>query len=419
MNIKIPIFILLLSISLLIKGQNYNGRPQVFNTVEQMPSFLGGETELYKYIKEKLDNTEAETKNEIKVKVIVRFIVDDEGGISDCTILRGINPSKDKKIIDMVKSMPKWNPGKQNGRAVSTYFMLPLYLSSTQKDMDVSEQINLGNQLFNKKKYEEAIVEYKKAIDLDSTCVQAFVNWGAMLNVLDRYYEAEEKFEKAYTINPDQFNAHAYSNWGASLTHQKRGEDAIAKFEKAVEINPNVMAIYYNWGIAYNSIKKYEEAIVKFEKAITLDITNANAYYEMGSGFMALERYDEALMNYQEALNRNTSYEKTTNFNIGWILQRQERYEESIQYIVRTIELDPNYAEAYYSWGFSLASLKKNKDAVEKYKKAIEINPEKSDYYLALIDLLSDMGKGKEAKKIIQKLEAKSKTKGFNQEYFD
>ena len=179
------------------------------------------------------------------------------------------------------------------------------------------------------------------------------------------------------------------------------------------------MAIYYNWGIAYNSIKKYEEAIVKFEKAITLDITNANAYYEMGSGFMALERYDEALMNYQEALNRNTSYEKTTNFNIGWTLQRQERYEESIQYIVRTIELDPNYAEAYYSWGFSLASLKKNKDAVEKYKKAIEINPEKSDYYLALIDLLSDMGKGKEAKKIIQKLEAKSKTKGFNQEYFD
>lgn len=97
-----------------------------FYTVEQMPSFPGGETEMQKFIRDNLKYPVVAQESGIQGRVTIRFVVTKDGDISEVTVVRGIDPSCDKEAVNVVKKMPKWIPGKQNGRAVPVYFTLPV-----------------------------------------------------------------------------------------------------------------------------------------------------------------------------------------------------------------------------------------------------------------------------------------------------
>lgn len=97
-----------------------------FVTVEQMPTFPGGETEMQRYIANNLKYPVVAQESGIQGRVTVRFVVSKTGAIEDVTVIRGIDPSCDKEAVRVVKSMPKWIPGKQNGLNVPVYFTLPI-----------------------------------------------------------------------------------------------------------------------------------------------------------------------------------------------------------------------------------------------------------------------------------------------------
>lgn len=97
-----------------------------FTTVEQMPTYPGGETEMYSFISKQLKYPVTAQESGIQGRVIVRFVVTSTGEISDVKVLRGIDPACDKEATRVVKMMPKWVPGKQNGRNVAVYFTLPI-----------------------------------------------------------------------------------------------------------------------------------------------------------------------------------------------------------------------------------------------------------------------------------------------------
>lgn len=94
--------------------------------VEVMPQFKGGESELYAFIGKNLKYPVTAQEGQIQGRVIIRFVVTADGDISDVKVLRGIDPSCDKEAVRVVKMMPKWIPGKQNGRNVPVYFTLPV-----------------------------------------------------------------------------------------------------------------------------------------------------------------------------------------------------------------------------------------------------------------------------------------------------
>ncbi|MDU1889123.1 MAG: TonB family protein [Dysgonomonas sp.] len=97
-----------------------------FVTVEQMPSYPGGESEMHKFINENLKYPVVAQESGIQGRVTIRFVVTKTGAISDVTVVRGIDPSCDKEAVRVVKAMPKWIPGKQNGLNVPVYFTLPI-----------------------------------------------------------------------------------------------------------------------------------------------------------------------------------------------------------------------------------------------------------------------------------------------------
>lgn len=97
-----------------------------FVSVEQMPQFPGGNTELMKYIANNLKYPTIAAENGIEGRVIVRFVVGKDGRVSNIEIQRGLDSSCDKEARRVVESMPRWTPGRQNGREVPVYFTLPI-----------------------------------------------------------------------------------------------------------------------------------------------------------------------------------------------------------------------------------------------------------------------------------------------------
>ena len=98
----------------------------IFGVVEEMPSFPGGMAALMKYIKDNLRYPEICREGAAMGRVNVVFIVNEDGSLSDVKVIRSIIPELDKEAIRVVKSMPKWNPAKQNGKAVKMKYVVPV-----------------------------------------------------------------------------------------------------------------------------------------------------------------------------------------------------------------------------------------------------------------------------------------------------
>ena len=99
---------------------------KVFEIVEQMPMFPGGDAALMDYLRSNTHYPTVAAENGVQGRVVVGFVVERDGSITDVKVIRGVDPSLDKEATRVVKSMPKWNPGKQNGSAVRVKFQVPV-----------------------------------------------------------------------------------------------------------------------------------------------------------------------------------------------------------------------------------------------------------------------------------------------------
>jgi protein TonB len=99
---------------------------KVFDVVEQMPSFPGGDAELMKFLSTHIKYPVVAEENGIQGRVIATFVVERDGSISDVKVIKSVDPSLDKEAIRVLKSMPKWIPGKQNGAAVRVKYTVPV-----------------------------------------------------------------------------------------------------------------------------------------------------------------------------------------------------------------------------------------------------------------------------------------------------
>ena len=99
---------------------------KIFDVVEQMPSFPGGNGALMKYLSSNIKYPTIAEENGVQGKVIVQFVVGRDGSISGAKVVKSVDPSLDKEAIRVVKSMPKWIPGKQNGQSVNVKYTLPV-----------------------------------------------------------------------------------------------------------------------------------------------------------------------------------------------------------------------------------------------------------------------------------------------------
>ncbi|MCL1867522.1 MAG: TonB family protein [Paludibacter sp.] len=153
----VPLITCLTGINVSLNAQNLNSKPQekpdedekIFVSVEENPEFPGGAKALYEYIAENMYYPEEAMENGIQGKVVIRFVVEKDGTVDNVEILRGFDKSCDAEAVRVIKSLPKFISGKQNGIPVRVYYTIPINFKlqdnpNEEKKIEKSEGIKLS-----------------------------------------------------------------------------------------------------------------------------------------------------------------------------------------------------------------------------------------------------------------------------------
>ena len=100
---------------------------EIFQIVEEMPSFPGGDVKLMEYIAKNIKYPQIARESGIQGRVFIGFVVEPDGSISNVKLLRGIGGGCDEEAMRVIKSLPKWKPGKQRGKAVRVSYQIPVF----------------------------------------------------------------------------------------------------------------------------------------------------------------------------------------------------------------------------------------------------------------------------------------------------
>jgi len=198
---------------------------------------------------------------------------------------------------------------------------------------------NRGTANAQLRRYAPAIQDFNSAIAIDPTYAPALVRRGLASFSLGQHDQAIQDFNQA--IELDQKLAIAYNSRGIVNANRGRFDEAIPDFGRALEISPRFVAAYLNRGLAYFNDGKYERSIEDFSRANELDPRLTVAYVYRGLAYFNLGRSEEAVEAYEEA-----------------------------------IKLDPRFSVAYYQLARLYARQGDNEKAVSDLKKAINLNPE-------------------------------------------
>ena len=99
---------------------------EVFRSVEQMPQFPGGDAALMKFLSSHINYPPMAAENGVQGKVIVQFVVDKTGKVGEVKVIRSLDKDLDHEAIRVCQALPKFTPGRQNGRPVSVWYTLPI-----------------------------------------------------------------------------------------------------------------------------------------------------------------------------------------------------------------------------------------------------------------------------------------------------
>lgn len=100
--------------------------PEIFTVVEDMPEFPGGQAELMRYLQQNLDYPPLAKENNIQGRVVIEFVVDENGKITNPRVVKDIGWGCGEAALKVVKTMPRWKPGKQRNKPVAVRYNLPV-----------------------------------------------------------------------------------------------------------------------------------------------------------------------------------------------------------------------------------------------------------------------------------------------------
>ena len=127
---------------------------EVYQVVEEQPEYPGGMEAMMKFLQENVKYPEQAQSNGVQGRVIVQFVVNKDGSVSNDTVVRSVDPLLDAEALRVVRAMPNWTPGKQKGEPVRVRFTLPVTFRldggiSTKKANPTTETVTTGDEVFN------------------------------------------------------------------------------------------------------------------------------------------------------------------------------------------------------------------------------------------------------------------------------
>ncbi len=283
---------------------------------------------------------------------------------------------------------------------------------------------NLGLEYAKKGEYADAILEYKKAIDISSLYFHALTNLGDAYLKIGLIDEAIDLYKKAIEAEPDY--SIAYNNLGFAYFEKRLYKEALSEYKKAIELNSKDPLFYNNFGNLYASMKRFDDAIAEYKKALAIESKDTNAYNNLGLVYAQQGKFNEAEAEVRKALAidpENTLAKRTLQdiLNRGRIVVETESpldkkggkaaqiaaynelgnkykqkglYDDAISSYKMAIQIDPKDAGSHYNLGLAYVKKDMYQEAAIETENALKVYPKMADahrnlgliYYLYLKD---------------------------------
>jgi Flp pilus assembly protein TadD len=188
-----------------------------------------------------------------------------------------------------------------------------------------------------------------------------------------RHEEAVAEWKKAMELGPDDASVHM--NLGVALAGSGRLDEAIAQYRKALELSPDNPETHLNFGIALAGKGDLDQAVAHYRKALEINPDYPEAHNNLGVALAAAGKLDEAIGHYQQALAANPDYPEVHN-NFGVALARAGRLEEAISHFRKVLEAKPDSADVHNNLGRALATLGRMGEAIAQWREVLRLAPD-------------------------------------------
>ncbi len=284
-----------------------------------------------------------------------------------------IKPENWTKIVDHFSNQSHYYVtlgrqfmGDNKNTEAAQALLKAIELDSTNIDAYVFQ----GHLAYNLENYDSAIRSYNKAIALNARDIELYINKGAAQYKAKDYHGSIESFNRA--IKLDSKNPYSYFARGSSKAKLGKLQSAIADYNKSIELGYQLDKVYYERGLSHALLKKYKEASVDFELTTKINPSNVSALEKLGNCYYQLKRYNDAAITYSKALNINPqakeiyTYRGLCKIALNDIQGAIDEYDEAIR-------IDPNFAMAYCQRGVLMHRLGNNEAGCKDLYRAKEL----------------------------------------------
>lgn len=245
---------------------------------------------------------------------------------------------------------------------------------------------NLGYHFFLKGRLDEAIAQFKSALQIWPRYMVAMNNLGVALLKAGRPDEASAVLQRAIAINPK--DARAHFNLGNVLMEKGQVDEAIAEYGKQLEITPDHVDTLLGLGKAFLEKGEVTSAIVHYEKVLQFQPREASAYYHLGIAHAEKNDAEIAIANWRKALEIKPAYAEAHN-NLAIALLGNGDAGQAIAQWRKMLEIQPENADAHNNLGVALIRNGRASEAVMHWRKTLEIDPGKTATRMTLAWVLA------------------------------
>lgn len=222
-------------------------------------------------------------------------------------------------------------------------------------------------------RYDEALADFNRAIDLDPHNAWAIASRGQAYQATERYDDALADLNRAIELRPEY--TWAIVSRAETYLDMENDDDALADFNRAVDLDPQNTWAIVSRAQAYQSMKRNDEALADFNRAVDLDPRDAWAIASRGRAYREMGRYDEALADLNRAVDLDPDYPWSIT-NRAQTYQKMRRYDDALADYARLVELNPESAGAILGRGMTYREMGRYHDALADFSRVIELHPE-------------------------------------------
>jgi len=244
-------------------------------------------------------------------------------------------------------------------------------LSSTL--MRAITENNLATALQGDNRLDDALVHYRRAIELQPDYAPAYNNMGTLLRAQGKPDQAVKTYQQALSVSQDYPDAHY--NLANVLLAQGKPEEAAEHFQIALRSIPDSAGTRNNLGIALMDQGKVDEAIAAFEAALRAEPTSATTLRNLGSALSTRGRTAEAVAHLRRATEVSPGDEAAW-YDLGSVLLEAGQFAPANDAFRKALSINPQSAEAHNNLGIALASQGRLSDAIPEFKAALGVKPD-------------------------------------------